>query len=104
MFGDYDVDGATSAALLLRFFRAVGGEASVYVPDRLREGYGPNAPALLRLKAEGAGIVVTVDCGATRHARRQSGHTMARLTVSGHSGDNIFTPINAPVYCLLFPE
>ena len=67
VFGDYDVDGATSAALLLRFFRAVGGDASVYVPDRLREGYGPNAPALLRLKAEGAGIVVTVDCGATAH-------------------------------------
>jgi len=67
VFGDYDVDGATSAALLLRFFEAVGGDASVYVPDRLREGYGPNAPALLRLKAEGAGVVVTVDCGATAH-------------------------------------
>jgi single-stranded-DNA-specific exonuclease len=67
VFGDYDVDGATSAALLLRFFAAVGGDASVYVPDRLREGYGPNAPALLRLKREGAGVVVTVDCGATAH-------------------------------------
>src|SRR5437899_2071898 len=67
VFGDYDVDGATSAALLLRFFAAVGARASVYVPDRLREGYGPNAPALLRLKAEGAAIVVTVDCGATAH-------------------------------------
>jgi single-stranded-DNA-specific exonuclease len=67
VFGDYDVDGATSAALLLRFFAAVGGQASVYVPDRLREGYGPNAPALLRLKAAGADLVVTVDCGATAH-------------------------------------
>jgi len=67
VFGDYDVDGATSAALLLRFFAAVGARASVYVPDRLREGYGPNAPALLRLKAEGAAVVVTVDCGATGH-------------------------------------
>src|SRR4051812_33340446 len=67
VFGDYDVDGATSAALLLRFFAAVGARASVYVPDRLREGYGPNAPALLRLKAEGAAVVVTVDCGATAH-------------------------------------
>src|SRR5260370_29496959 len=67
VFGDYDVDGATSAALLLRFFAAVGGAASVYVPDRLREGYGPNAPALLRLKAGGAGVIVTVDCGATAH-------------------------------------
>src|SRR5258707_11538012 len=67
VFGDYDVDGATAAALLLRFFAAIGGHASVYVPDRMREGYGPSAPALLRLKAEGAGVVVTVDCGATAH-------------------------------------
>ena len=67
VFGDYDVDGATAAALLLRFFAAVGAQASVYVPDRMREGYGPNAPALLRLKAEGAAVVVTVDCGATAH-------------------------------------
>jgi single-stranded-DNA-specific exonuclease len=67
VFGDYDVDGATSAALLLRFFAAIGARASVYVPDRMREGYGPNAPALLRLKAEGAAVVVTVDCGATAH-------------------------------------
>src|SRR3712207_2596174 len=52
VFGDYDVDGATSAALLLRFFAAVGARASVYVPDRLREGYGPNAPALLRLREQ----------------------------------------------------
>jgi single-stranded-DNA-specific exonuclease len=68
VFGDYDVDGATSAALLLRFIAAVGGDAAVYVPDRLREGYGPNAAALLRLKEEGAAVVVTVDCGATAHA------------------------------------
>src|SRR4051794_26884117 len=61
VFGDYDVDGATSAALLLRFFAAVGAQPSVYVPDRMREGYGPNAPALLRLKAEGAAVVATVD-------------------------------------------
>src|SRR5437773_10628422 len=67
VFGDYDVDGATSAALLLRFFAAIGARASLYVPDRMREGYGPNAPALLRLKAEGAAVVVTVDCGATAH-------------------------------------
>jgi len=67
VFGDYDVDGATSAALLLRFFAAVGARASVYVPDRLREGYGPNTPALLKLKRDGAGVVVTVDCGTTAH-------------------------------------
>jgi len=65
VFGDYDVDGATSSALLLRFFRAIGGNVGVYIPDRRKEGYGPNAPALLRLKEEGAAVVVTVDCGIT---------------------------------------
>lgn len=65
VFGDYDVDGATSSALLLRFFRAVGGNIGVYIPDRRKEGYGPNAAALLRIKEEGASVVVTVDCGIT---------------------------------------
>jgi single-stranded-DNA-specific exonuclease len=65
VFGDYDVDGATSSALLLRFFRSVGGNIGVYIPDRRLEGYGPNAPALLKLKQAGADVVVTVDCGVT---------------------------------------
>ncbi|HEX3499259.1 MAG TPA: single-stranded-DNA-specific exonuclease RecJ [Stellaceae bacterium] len=67
IFGDYDVDGATSAALLQRFIEAAGGRVAVYIPDRQREGYGPNLPALLRLKADGAAVVVTVDCGTTAH-------------------------------------
>jgi single-stranded-DNA-specific exonuclease len=67
VFGDYDVDGATSAALLARFFAAVGNPIRIYVPDRLREGYGPNAPALRRLAEDGVRIVVTVDCGTTAH-------------------------------------
>ncbi|MBJ7417766.1 MAG: single-stranded-DNA-specific exonuclease RecJ, partial [Niveispirillum sp.] len=65
VFGDYDVDGATSTALLNRFFRAVGRQLRVYIPDRIEEGYGPNLPALLRLKEEGIDLVVTVDCGVT---------------------------------------
>ncbi len=65
VFGDYDVDGATSSALLMRFFRSIGIPIKVYIPDRRIEGYGPNAPALLKLRAEGAQIVVTVDCGIT---------------------------------------
>ncbi len=67
VFGDYDVDGATAAALLLRFLAAVGAPTRLYVPDRLDEGYGPNAPALLRLREEGVRVVVTVDCGTTAH-------------------------------------
>jgi single-stranded-DNA-specific exonuclease len=67
IFGDYDVDGATSAALLARFFAAIGTRTRIYVPDRLIEGYGPNSAALLRLQTEGARVVVTVDCGTTAH-------------------------------------
>jgi single-stranded-DNA-specific exonuclease len=67
IFGDYDVDGATSAALLARFFAAVGGRTRIYVPDRLLEGYGPNTPAFVSLRNEGVRLVVTVDCGTTAH-------------------------------------
>lgn len=67
LFGDYDVDGATSTALLYRFFAALGPAPLIHIPDRMTEGYGPNAPALLALKERGAEVVVTVDCGATAH-------------------------------------
>ncbi|WP_066478654.1 MULTISPECIES: single-stranded-DNA-specific exonuclease RecJ [unclassified Sphingomonas] len=64
IFGDYDVDGATSAALLIRLLRDLGLAARAYIPDRLMEGYGPSGEALVRLKREGADLIVTVDCGA----------------------------------------
>lgn len=63
VFGDYDVDGATSSALLARFARLLGQELTFYIPDREKEGYGPNAPALEKLKEQGADLVITVDCG-----------------------------------------
>ncbi|MDH7970640.1 single-stranded-DNA-specific exonuclease RecJ [Sphingomonas sp. AR_OL41] len=64
VFGDYDVDGATSAALLILLLRDLGIEARPYIPDRLMEGYGPSGAALVQLKSEGAQLIVTVDCGA----------------------------------------
>ena len=64
VFGDYDVDGSSSAALLHDFFAAIGRRPRIYIPDRLTEGYGPSARALLQLQKEGAALVVTVDCGA----------------------------------------
>ena len=67
VYGDYDVDGATSAALLIRFLNLCGTTARPYIPDRLLEGYGPSGEALVRLGAEGAKLVVTVDCGAMAH-------------------------------------
>nr|WP_292263721.1 single-stranded-DNA-specific exonuclease RecJ [Brevundimonas sp.] len=68
VFADYDVDGAASAALLVRWFRAMGADLPIYVPDRLTEGYGPSARAFDTLKGQGADLVVTVDCGAAAHA------------------------------------
>ena len=68
VFGDYDVDGACSAALLSRVLRGVGVEVSVHIPDRFNEGYGPNLPALVKLKDEGCGLIITVDCGITATA------------------------------------
>lgn len=67
VFADYDVDGASSAALIVRWFRAMGLDVSIYVPDRILEGYGPSPAAFRRLQAEGAELVVTVDCGAAAH-------------------------------------
>ncbi|MDE0717701.1 MAG: DHH family phosphoesterase, partial [Rhodospirillaceae bacterium] len=67
VFGDYDVDGATSAALLHRYFAELGTPLRLYVPDRIAEGYGPNADALLRLQEEGIRLVLTVDCGISAH-------------------------------------
>ncbi len=64
IFGDYDVDGATSAALLVLLLRRLGAEPIVYIPDRLMEGYGPSGKALVELKERGATLAVCVDCGA----------------------------------------
>jgi len=64
IFGDYDVDGATSAALLVLLLRRLGADPIVYIPDRLMEGYGPSGKALVELKERGAAIAICVDCGA----------------------------------------
>lgn len=67
IYGDYDVDGATSAALLIELLRQLGLEAGYYIPDRLLEGYGPSGEALVRLAEAGSQLIVTVDCGAMAH-------------------------------------
>lgn len=67
IYGDYDVDGATSAALLVELLRQLGLEAGYYIPDRLLEGYGPSGKALVKLGETGSTLVVTVDCGAMAH-------------------------------------
>ena len=72
VFADYDVDGGTSSAILSRYFRAWGRELILYVPDRLTEGFGPTPGAFRALKAMGAELVVTVDCGAAAIAALQT--------------------------------
>ncbi len=73
VWGDYDVDGATSSALMLRYLKGAGcSNAGYYIPDRIKEGYGPNTDALLNLHSEGASLVVTVDCGTTSHEPLQA--------------------------------
>lgn len=63
IYGDYDVDGATSTSLFLRFFRMIGIEVGFYIPDRQIEGYGPNIEAFNTLKKQGVDLIITVDCG-----------------------------------------
>ena len=74
IYGDYDVDGATSAALLILVLRDLGLEAGYYIPDRLLEGYGPSGDALVKLGAAGSTLVVTVDCGAMAHEALAAAH------------------------------
>jgi len=99
VFGDYDVDGATSAAVLKRYFEMVGGTLEVYVPDRLREGYGPNAGALERIAANGAKIVVTVDCGIVAHEALAAGVAagLETIVVDHHAAEPALPPALAVV-------
>ena len=99
VFGDYDVDGATSAALLKRFFESVGGRVVVYVPDRQKEGYGPNTKALLALGADGASVIVTVDCGTTAFdpltAAAEAGHDV--IVIDHHVAEPHLPPAVAVI-------
>ncbi|MBB4856957.1 single-stranded-DNA-specific exonuclease [Novosphingobium chloroacetimidivorans] len=74
VYGDYDVDGATSAALLILLLRGLGHDARYYIPDRLLEGYGPSGEALVRIAGEGSSLIVTVDCGAMAHEALAMAH------------------------------
>jgi single-stranded-DNA-specific exonuclease len=84
VFGDYDVDGACSAALMLRFLRGLGCKVRAYVPDRLKEGYGPNPTAIAALCAEGATLIVCVDCGIAAHAALEAAQGRADVVVLDH--------------------
>ena len=84
VFGDYDVDGACSAALMVGFLRALGCPVLHHVPDRIKEGYGPNAPALTALVGRGASLIVCVDCGTAAAVALSAVAERAEVIVLDH--------------------
>jgi single-stranded-DNA-specific exonuclease len=99
IFGDYDVDGATSSALLASFLRMAGCEPLIHIPDRIFEGYGPNVDAIRALAARGARLLITLDCGTTSmepiaEARRLGLDT---IVIDHHQADEALPPAVAVV-------
>jgi single-stranded-DNA-specific exonuclease len=84
VFGDYDVDGAASGALMVRFLRDLGCPVAFHVPDRTAEGYGPNAPALRALAERGATLIVCVDCGTAAAEALEAVRGLADVVVLDH--------------------
>ena len=99
VFADYDVDGATSAAQLVRWLRHFGQDAEIYIPDRVEEGYGPSAAAFESLRSRGAELVVTLDCGAAAHdaLRHGAGIGLDIVVIDHHLMDADFPPAAALV-------
>src|ERR1700683_3997490 len=99
IFGDYDVDGATSAALLARFLRHAGLEPLIHIPDRLFEGYGPNVEAVRALAARGATLLVTVDCGTTSIEPLSEAKALGMdvVVIDHHQADEALPPAMAIV-------
>ncbi len=99
IFGDYDVDGATSAAVLARFLRHGGVEPIIHIPDRLFEGYGPNVEAVRALAARGATLLVTVDCGTTSIEPLSEAKALGMdvVVIDHHQADEALPPATAIV-------
>jgi len=99
IFGDYDVDGACSSALMRRFFLAHGQDARIYIPDRIFEGYGPNPQAIETLVKEGAKLIVTVDCGVTSFETLAHAKTLGAdvVILDHHQADERLPAVDAVV-------
>jgi len=96
IFADYDVDGGASAALLMTWLRAMGREATLYIPDRIDEGYGPNPPAMRRLAAA-HDLIVCVDCGTLAHDSIAAAEGTDVLVLDHHLGAETLPPALAVV-------
>jgi len=102
IFGDYDVDGATSTALLTRFFKSTGANVSFYIPDRIEEGYGPTREAFEKFAAAGCKLVITVDCGIVAHdAIRRANELGLQVIVVDHHVAEASLP---PAYAVVNPN
>jgi single-stranded-DNA-specific exonuclease len=99
IFGDYDVDGATSAALLARFLRHAGVDPVIHIPDRLFEGYGPNIEAVRALTGRGATLLVAVDCGTTSPEALAEAQKLGVdvVVIDHHQADEVLPPAVAIV-------
>ena len=99
IFGDYDVDGACSAALLWQFLDAAGCECIVHIPDRLTEGYGPNSQAIQSFKQQNASLLVTVDCGTTSFEPFETARLLGIdvLVIDHHQAPEILPKVTALV-------
>src|SRR5262245_21948742 len=99
IFGDYDVDGATSAAVLVKFLRHCGLEPLLHIPDRLFEGYGPNTEAVRALAEKGAQLLITVDCGTTSLEPLAQAKALGLdvVTIDHHQADAALPPVDALV-------
>ncbi|MFT7595620.1 MAG: single-stranded-DNA-specific exonuclease [Paracoccaceae bacterium] len=96
VFADYDVDGGSSAALLITWLRQIGQNATLYVPDRIDEGYGPNAPAMRQL-AQGHDLIICVDCGTLSHEPIAAAQGTDVIVLDHHLGGETLPPALAVV-------
>ena len=99
IFGDYDVDGATSSALLASYLRLAGSDPFVYIPDRIFEGYGPNVAAIRALAERGTKLLITVDCGTTSHEPLSEAARLGldAVVIDHHQADEQLPPAVAVV-------
>ncbi len=99
VFGDYDVDGAASAAMLAEYLRGLGLRVPVHIPDRIAEGYGPNEGAIAALAAEGASVLVCVDCGTSGHGplEQAARRGLDVIVLDHHAASEVLPAIHAVV-------
>lgn len=100
VWGDYDVDGATSSALLYRFFKSLNIPIALYIPDRIKEGYGPNIPGIQKFIQQGYTVMITVDCGTTSFEPIEAAHNLDVIVLDHHAAE----PKLPPAYALVNPN